>query len=261
MIDTHLHSHYSYDSDADISEIARALQKAGATYASVTDHVDFDYPLTPFAMWDIQAYFREVLLAKDICPALHSGLEIGFMGIDEPSAVELTKNPFDFIINSVHMVDGKDPYFSQYFDGKDKKTAYTQYFLRVRESLNAQYRYDSVGHLGYVARKAPYADKDINLQEFGDILDDIFKVMIAKDKILEVNTSAYVFGKFLPSEPLLRRYFELGGRLVTFGSDAHSPQGIGAGFETVKQVLSALGYDALYGIMAGKPSAIYPLGR
>lgn len=259
MIDTHLHSHYSYDSDADISEIARALLGAGATYAAVTDHVDFNYPLTPFAMWDIQAYFKEILLAKNICPSLRTGVEIGFMGTDEPCAVELAKNPFDFIINSVHTIDGKDPYFLPYFEGKDKKTAYTQYFLCVRKSLNARYRYDSVGHIGYVARKAPYSDRDIYLKEFGDILEDIFNVMIAKDKILEINTSAYMSGKFLPSEPLLRRYYELGGRLVTFGSDAHCPQAIGAGFGTVTQVLRAIGFDALYGIIDNKPAAVYPL--
>lgn len=252
MIDTHLHSHYSYDSDADLNDIARALSRTAATYAAVTDHVDFGYPITPFAMWDTAAYFKEVLQARSIFPALNTGVEIGFMGKNEINAVELTKNPFDFIINSVHSVDGYDPYFPDFFEGKSKAFAYMQYFLRVRESLDAQYRYDSVGHLGYVARKAPYADKSISIREFGDILEDIFHVMIAKDKILELNTSAYTFGKFLPPEPLLKHYYDMGGRLITFGSDAHTPKEIGAGFETVTQVLGALGFDALYGTRDGK---------
>ena len=148
----------------------------------------------------------------------------------------------DFVVNSVHTVDGHDAWFAEYFVGKTKETAYRAYLLRVRESLDAPYRYDIVAHLGYVARNAPYPDRAMRYTDYADLLDDILRGVIARDKILEVNSSARGAGDFIPATDVLQRYFALGGRLVSFASDAHGADRICAGRETVVSALRAIGF-------------------
>ena len=149
----------------------------------------------------------------------------------------------DFIVNSVHIVDGVDAWFPEYFTGKSKQYAYSRYFEKVLRSLGAPYPYDIVGHLGYVSRNAPYADKKLRYEDFADFYDEILRTVIVKDKILEVNTSARGAGSdFLPDCDVLARYFELGGRKVSYASDAHDTSRILEKQEKVVAALKAIGF-------------------
>ncbi|MDE7373415.1 MAG: histidinol phosphate phosphatase, partial [Clostridia bacterium] len=128
----------------------------------------------------------------------------------------------------------------------DKQTAYLKYLNCVRESLFVPYRYDIVGHIGYVSRKAPYADPKLYYSEFACILDEILKIIIDKGKILEVNTSVMPkVGEFLPGADILARYYELGGRKVSFGSDAHKSERIADKRALVIAELKRIGFTYL----------------
>ena len=57
---------------------------------------------------------------------------------------------------------------------------------------------------------------------------DCERIVIAKGKGMEINTSGVDrAGDFLPSAAFLKRYKELGGEIVTLGSDAHAPDRVG----------------------------------
>ena len=113
----------------------------------------------------------------------------------------------------------------------------------IRRSLDAPYPYDVVGHIGYIARYVPYADRSFSLEEFGAEIDDILLTIIAKDKILEVNSASKMQETMtLPSENILRRYYELGGRKISFGSDAHFKERIADKREEVADVLRRIGF-------------------
>ena len=147
------------------------------------------------------------------------GVELGFGDADSVKAryAELCKKfcP-DYIINSVHTINGKD--LVRLKIEQDKKAVYGDYLARIRRSLDAPYPYDIVGHIGYAARYVPYENVDFDLNEFGEQLDDIFRTIIAKGKILEVNSaSKKLKQRSVPDKPLLKRYYELGGRKICFG--------------------------------------------
>ena len=142
----------------------------------------------------------------------------------------------DFVINSVHSDEGLD-YCCCVFTN-EKKDVYRNYLRLIRKSLDAPYHYDIVGHIGYIARYVPYEDRSFSLEEFGGEIDDILKTIIAKDKILEVNSSTKQLPQLcMPDVNILQRYYDLGGRKVSFGSDAHFTSRI---LEKRKEIVEAL---------------------
>ena len=175
------------------------------------------------------------------------GAEFGYS--DDKSAqakyqAVIEKYSPDFIINSVHGEGGKD-YIMCEFTG-DKATVYREYLALIRRSLDAPYPYDIVGHIGYVARYVPFENKEFCLSEFGKEIDDILTTIIQKGKILEVNSSNKKLPqRTLPAENILRRYFELGGRMISFGSDAHDVDRILDKREEVTAMLKNIGFTYL----------------
>ena len=118
-----------------------------------------------------------------------------------------------------------------------------RYFRLVRESLDAPYPYDIVGHIGYAARYVPFENKTISLEDFGEQIDDILLTIIQKDKILEINSANKTLpNRTIPSRNIIERYFELGGRKVSFGSDAHFVERIADKREEAVEMLKEIGF-------------------
>ena len=257
LTDVHTHSAYSNDGISPLEEMVFAAKAQGLSYYGVSEHFDYDYlhlgilaSGKPIRMTDADAYFAE---ARALQQALSDGTfrilaggEFGFAEdarcYGEYGRLIETYRP-DFVVNSVHACDGNDCYFADYFRGKDKAYAYRSYLEAVRKSLDAPYGYDIVGHIGYVSRNAPYPDKALRYEEFADPLDDILKTVVARRKILEVNSSMRgTESGFLPATDILTRYFELGGREVSFASDAHDVARIAEKRGSVCAALKAIGF-------------------
>lgn len=260
LTDVHTHSTYSFDGVSPLGEMIAAAYAKGLRYFGVSEHFDRDYAFLglkidgkPVPATDAAAYFGEgrrlqTEYAEKGLRVLIGG-EYGFSPegscCAEYAALTRGYRP-DFVVNSVHTTDGEECYCQEYFRGKSKRYAYSRYLERVRESLDAPYDYDIVAHIGYVSRNAPYADKKLRYEEFPSLLDDILKTVVAKGKILEVNSSARGAGSdFLPDEDILTRYFELGGRLVSFGSDAHDVGRVSEKRELIVRVLRKIGFTAV----------------
>lgn len=120
------------------------------------------------------------------------------------------------VINSVHCVDGYDVYFKMAFLFKTKKRVYRRYLETILESLDAPYKYDIVAHIGYIAHGAPYRDKLLRYKDFPNEIDAILKGIISRDKALEIN----FHHEMAPQRDIIERYYELGGRKISYGSDA-----------------------------------------
>ncbi len=240
----------------------------GVRYYGVSEHFDYEYLATPITVYgklitsttDAERYFSEIRALQKTQNAMDftllAGCEMGFYAAlqchEAYAAVHERYHP-DFVVNSVHTVDGVDAWFREYFEGKTKQQAYRRYFEAVRSSLDAPYPYDIVGHIGYVSRNAPYPDVKLRYGEFSDILDDILRTIIEKDKILETNSSSRGAGSdFLPDVDILSRYYELGGRKVSFASDAHVTTRIMFGREKVVAALKAIGFTHITVPACGK---------
>lgn len=254
IVDTHTHSTHSFDGRAELKDMLATAQKKGVAFYGVCEHFNYDYDLSCLdkdeaarvAGFDPDGYFHEGRhLQEDYAGVMNVliGAEFGYSDDEAVKAryrEALQKYSPDFVVNSVHSIGGKDYYYTS---TGDKAKAYGEYLSLIRRSLDAPYHYDIVGHIGYVARYVPYEDKSFETSMFGEQIDDILSTIIAKDKILEVNTASKKLPqKTIPDENILRRYYELGGRKISFGSDAHDAWRIAEKWDEVVEMLKNIGF-------------------
>lgn len=159
---------------------------------------------------------------------------------------------FDFKIGSTHLINRKDPYAKQFFtDGVSKHDSYIEYLEEIIKNIKLYNDYDALGHIDYVVRYAPFEDSVMYYNEFYEYFDEILKFIIKKDIAFEINTGTY---KSVDLDVnLLKRYKELGGELVTMGSDAHSIANIGCVFDKYGEIIKSCGFDNLYYYKKRKP--------
>ena len=244
--DCHIHTAFSPDSATAAEKMIERAVQLGLQHIAITDHFDPRHPENMIGIADPDAYVSHLKelkqkYAKDIYVSI--GVELGYMSLSGEDVKQFTLNrDIEYIINSVHVVGGIDCYNKRFFKERTQKEVYVEYLTTVYESVNACYRYDAVGHVGYVARKAPYKDPAIAYEIYHDWLDHIFDTIIEREKILEVNTSANGRSISVPSPELLRAYYERGGRLITFSSDAHDCKRIASGFAAAAKMAAEIGF-------------------
>lgn len=131
-----------------------------------------------------------------------------------------------------------------FFEDYTRREAYLRYFREVLENIKRYNQFDVYGHLDYVVRYGGYDSKQIEYHEFQEILDEILINLIKKDKGLEVNTSGiYKYGLVNPHPniEILKRYKELGGKIITLGSDAHKAEDLAKDFDIALDILEDVG--------------------
>ena len=259
IVDMHTHSTFSHDGREELQDMLAVAQKKGVAFYGVSEHFDFDYDLSVLSNQDLCAkiltqsgerYFHAARhLQEDYEGVMNVaiGAEFGYSDDENVKAryvAEYEKFRPDYVINSVHCMDGKD--FAHFQVEGDKRRVYSAYLSTIRRSLDAPYPYHIVGHIGYAARYVPFEDVSFDLSVFGEQLDDIFRTIIQKDKILEVNTaSKQLLQRSIPDKTLLKRYYDLGGRKLCFGSDAHFSSRIADKWEETVQTLKEIGFAYL----------------
>ena len=231
MFDFHLHSRLSFDSTTPPIDIVRAAESAGLREICFTDHYDFNTdPNVAPNVFSAEEYLAEYGNLSSDKLIVRRGLEFGMTTWNRPEMDEiLSQLKLDFVIGSIHYVDGYDPYQVEYWTGKTMRQGFERYLEQSLACVKIHDRYDVLGHLNYVC-KSPNSPthEPLLYEDYADICDEIMKLVISKGKGMEVNTSGVDrMGDFLPSATFLHRYKELGGEIVTIGSDAHTADRVG----------------------------------
>ncbi len=266
--DQHVHTRNSHDGKLPIAKIVDLARAQGLCYIATTDHLDYDFdygknkrPISWPAL-NLEEYYKEWQIAKQTLDddktntlTLCFGIEASFDPTDyvKGKYIEtIAKYPFDVVINSVHCVDGYDVYFKTAFLFKSKKKMYSRYLDTILDSLDAPYHYDVVAHIGYIAHGAPYRHKTLHYEEFADKIDNILLGIIARDKSLEIN----FHHDMAPERRIIERYYELGGRKISYSSDSHKGD-ICRNYEIVIEMLKEIGFKYLTVYKNRKPIAIF----
>lgn len=248
--DTHLHTSFSGDSFTAPEDMVQRAIDLGLAGICVTDHLDLDYPEEPdLFLPDLDAYDSEIRLLRKkyhgVLPVLH-GIELGLQPhLAQKHLGILSAHDFDFVIGSSHVVHGTDPYYPAYYEGRTEREAYLEYFLSVLENIRVFDGFDVYGHLDYVVRYGPHTNKNYCYDAYRDVLDEILKLLIGKGKGLEVNTAGFKYGLGHPNpaESILKRYREMGGEIITIGSDAHQPEHLAYAFQKIPDLLKNCGFS------------------
>lgn len=255
LYDCHLHTAFSGDSETAPEEMMEKALSLGLAGITVTDHLDLDYVPEPGLFdLDIPAYTKRMeALQKEYERkglTVKIGIEMGLKpGLAERHREILASYPFDYVIGSIHVVSDRDPYYPDFYEGITADDAYRSYFSCCLENLRAFSDFDALGHLDYIVRYGMRhygADKGaLQYKDFAAEIDAILTFLIDHEKALEVNTGSFRNGMSEPnpSYRILLRYYELGGRMITLGADAHEPSTVADHFEEVVRHLSVLGFD------------------
>jgi histidinol-phosphatase (PHP family) len=128
----------------------------------------------------------------------------------------------DFALLSLHYVDGVDPYMPEFFEGRGQRGGYCRYLKLLAEMIRCTEGPWVLGHITYVAKFARFEDPRLRYADYREELDEALRLAVAKGYGLEVNASGLKNNAgLLPGADVLRRFRELGGEIVTVGSDAH----------------------------------------
>ncbi|MGI6713586.1 MAG: histidinol-phosphatase HisJ family protein [Bacilli bacterium] len=255
MLDIHNHSYFSFDSkvrplDAVNMAIKRGCSGFGfAEHIYLTDAVNIDS-----LKIKLHQYLEEVQqIKKKTSIPIFSGVEFNFFDKFDQEYAHLSKSlPFDYVINSVHWINGVDLYKS--FVGKYPfEEAFALYLQEVKRSLFAQYDYQIVGHLGVIFKIYNIQPTDEFLEKYQKELRDIFNIIIEKNKVLEVNTATNGVNLCFANEYMLKLYYALGGRNISFGSDAHVLEHVYFRAEEVRKMLKGIGFNQITSFIKKTP--------
>lgn len=252
ICDYHLHTLHSGDSSAPVSAQIEAALALGMKELCITDHHDYDSGFCDINFeLDIPAYLKDLEAAREAYSQkiqVRTGIELGLMNHLKPYLEDLVRSlegKADFILGSSHFVGSMDPYEPKFWEGREESQAFQEYLeVSLERVKNLSSCFDVYGHLDYVLRYAPHQGKSCCFRQFQDIIDEILKTLIQNGKGLECNSGGlkYGLGQPNPSWDILKRYRQLGGEILTVGSDAHEPKYIGYGFEECRKGLLDCGF-------------------
>ncbi len=251
--DFHLHSSFSGDSKTPMEEMILAGIRSGLNCMCFTEHMDMDFIyIKPeeegqFTL-NTDSYLYDLLKYKEKYASqikLLFGVELGVQPhLRRELAVYAKSFDFDFIIASSHLCNGQDPYYPSFYEGRTDEEAYREYFTSILDNLKAFGNFDVYGHLDYVVRYGQTKDAEYCYDKYKDILDAILETLLEMEKGIEVNTGAiaYHLRDLNPCTDIIRRYHQLGGEIITVGSDAHEPKAITRSFDRAADILLSCGF-------------------
>ena len=265
-VDYHVHTEFSDDSDYAMEQVIKDAITMKLDEICFTDHVDYgvkkdwDEPggmiyrkggggepdKMPVANVDYPIYYEtfkdlSALYNKDI--TLKLGLEFGMQAHTIEQYEKLfARYPFDFIILSVHEVEDKEFWNQEFQQGRTQQEYNERYYEELLYLVQNYHNYSVLGHMDLITRY----DKagTYPFEKLKPLLTEILRTVIADGKGIEINTSSHRYGltDLTPSRDILKLYRELGGRILTIGSDSHKPEHLGAYIDETKQELKMLGF-------------------
>lgn len=263
LADYHLHSKFSDDSDEEPEKTILSAIDRGLKEICFTDHVDYGIQLDPSDYRQLSAAAKKALgnpprLNVDYPPyveiltelrekykgriRIKLGLEFGMQYHWTPAFQKLFDSlPLDFVILSCHQVDDKEFWNNEFQEGRTIAEVNAAYYEEIYKVMENYSDYSVLGHLDAIQR---YNSCWYPFSKSRDIIEKILRRAIADGKGIELNTSSFRYGlpDLTPEHDILGLYYELGGEIITLGSDAHVATDVAEGFDLARRELKAIGF-------------------
>lgn len=264
--DYHIHCEFSDDSREPMENQIEKAISIGLDEMCFTDHVDYgikrdwDDPrgieyrggdgmssakdeMDPIANVNYPAYFEKLhRMQKEYAGriTIKAGLEFGIQSItieDYEKLFQKYEDQLDFTLLSMHQVDNLEFWTGDFFKGRTQKEYNDAYYEEIYKVQKQFKHYSCLAHLDLLARYDPAGPYPFEAEE--DIIAAILKQAIADGKGIEINTSSWHYGlkDTQPSRKILKLYKDLGGRIFTFGSDAHKTEYLGDHFADARRIV------------------------
>ena len=268
LADYHIHCKYSDDSEEDLEKIIETAINKGIGEICFTDHVDYGIKLDKDVFekidenakkdWikkigridlnvDYPNYFKEIEELREKYKdkiTIRQGLEFGMQVHtikDFQKLFDKYNEKFDFVILSCHQVNDKEFWTNEFQKGKSIDEYNAEYYEEIYRVMNRYSDYSILGHLDHIQR---YNETIYPFEKSREIIVKILKKVIEDNKGIEVNTSSFRYGlkELTPERDILKLYHELGGKIITIGSDAHKAENVGEHIPYIQEELKKIGF-------------------
>ncbi len=265
LSDYHVHCNFSSDSNTPMKQMVERAVSLGFERICFTDHMDYDFP-EQYEMrfvFDMNEYMENLNQMQRQYPQIQilNGVECGMQpGIGDKFLKLVSSYPLDFVINSCHVLDHMDPYYPEFWEKYSEQEGIEFYFNTILSNIKEFKDYDVCGHIDYIIRYTPSKGKNYNPMDYLDIQEEILKTVIDSGKGIEANTSGFKYGLGTthPRKEILKRYRELGGEIITIGSDGHQPEHLAYDFERAAAFLKDAGFR-YYTVFKNRKAEFLPL--
>ncbi|MFZ5351379.1 MAG: histidinol-phosphatase HisJ family protein [Bacillota bacterium] len=247
MYDFHVHSCFSNDCSQTLEQISEKAYQIGLEGICLTDHVDIDYESAITFEIDYKEYAKAIEKLRQKYAgklSIFMGLELGLQPhVLEKCNAYLADKPFDFIIGSIHAVKRKELFHSHFLEGITEHQGILDYFEELLFCVRHYSDYDILGHMDVFRRYLKSGEHVFNFNMYREYIEEVLKTLISNGKGIEINTSGtYGLSTFHPLPEIIMLYKELGGEIITLGSDSHYPQVLGDSFDKAKELLLRTGF-------------------
>lgn len=253
IVDLHVHTDNSFDGNHSATFICEKAEFLDLRAVAFTDHCEVDtfkddsqsekrVFQTFFEIAKVRSAFRGKLIVLN-------GIEMGQPSYDPETADKIISHySFDQIIGSIHNLRGRqDFYFMESFTESDAKVMLREYFNEIAELIKWG-NFDIVAHLTYPLRYF-YARSGItvNLNDYKQQIDEILRLAAKGDKALEINTGGLrqPINRLAPEGDIVKRFKELGGKLISVGSDAHYAEHLASNIDVAYKTALDAGFDSI----------------
>ncbi|MBR1423918.1 MAG: histidinol-phosphatase HisJ family protein [Ruminococcus sp.] len=266
LIDLHTHSAFSPDAEDGVQAMIDEALDRGVQVLAITDHCDCNFwetapsdTVRDHEMYGARFYAKASISRVDDLKKIYRGrinllcgTELG-QPLQNTAAAEkiVSDKRLDFTIGSHHMNRGRDDfYWLEYekMDSSEMVSLLDDYFEEVLEMCRWD-RFDVLGHLTYPLRYITERGRisDVDMKRYDELIRQIFWTLIHNGKGIEINTSGLrqPIGKTLPDLEYVKLYYDMGGRILTVGSDAHKKGDICAGIAEGIAIAKQAGFTHL----------------
>lgn len=252
LFDTHIHTEFSSDSTMRLDEAVQAAAEKNLGLI-VTEHMDLHYPDAGKFVFSPAEYFAKYGPRRS--ERLLLGVELGMQeAYAEEERAVAHEAPFDYVLGSAHMVEGLDLYYETFYQRHTRQECLDLYFETMAACIRSHPYIDALGHIDYICRYARFDDREIRYMQHDERIDTVLREAVEHDIALEINTRRLGDPEARQALlPIYRRYYALGGRLATIGSDAHDSAAIGVHFAYAQELAQAANLRLVY-FRARKPS-------
>lgn len=261
MYDFHVHTHFSNDCTIDMESYIEPAIAKGLKGICFTDHVDIDYPsdTTNFEICYTD-YKNEIDRLREKYAEkiqIFTGVEFGLQPqIIDQDKIYFEGKFFDYVIGSIHAAHKRELYGGDFLKNKTDHEGILDYFEDLIYCVQNFKSYSNLGHIDAISR---YVGKgSFSAVKYMEYFEEALRYVVHNGKGIELNTSGKRYGlpEFHPGPEILKLFRQLGGEIVTLGSDSHSTPTLGWGFYEAVELLKTCGfkYHAIY--KQGKPEFI-----
>ncbi|MDI3342069.1 MAG: histidinol-phosphatase HisJ family protein [Sphaerobacter sp.] len=258
--DYHVHTRFSFDGRLPLDAVCEAALARGILEVCTTDHADFVPGDAGCGYFQPAAFFAELEQCRaryDGRLTLRAGVEIGEAHRYPAEVARLTAGfPFDFVIGSLHYVGDDFVMTPRYFAERSAREAYTAYFTELLALARAG-DFDVLGHLDVPKRYGVAVHGPFDERDYEEEIRAVLRACIERGIGIEINTgTTRRAGVPSPGPEALRWYREMGGEILTIGSDAHRAEHIGYELAQAVALARAAGFTHLTRFEARQPRFI-----